>query len=72
MYGYATHRVGYPRRAVRPCYTFVKTVDCSMDGNVPTEDLRAIEGIFNKGVRFWKSTAVFGVYDIAVNNNAPI
>lgn len=72
MYGYATHRVGYPRRDVRPCYTFVKTVDCSMDGNVPTEDLRIIETIFNKGVRFWKSTAVFGVFDNAVNNNAPI
>lgn len=72
MYGYATHRVGYPIRNVRPCYTFVKTVDCSMDGNVPTEDLRAIEDIFNKGVRFWKSTAVFGVYDIAVNNNGPL
>lgn len=72
MYGYATHRVGYPRRDVRPCYTYVKTVDCSMDGNVPTEDLRVIENIFNKGVRFWKSTAVFGVFDNAVNNNAPI
>lgn len=72
MYGYATHRVGYPRRNVRPCYTFVKTVDCSMDGNVPVEDLRTIESIFNKGVRFWKSTAVFGVFDNAVNNNAPI
>lgn len=72
MYGYATHRVGYPRRNVRPCYTFVKTVNCSMDGNVPTEDLRLIESIFDKGVRFWKSTAVFGVFDNAVNNNAPI
>lgn len=72
MYGYATHRVGYPRRNVRPCYTFVKTVDCSMDGNVPVEDLRAIEDIFNKGVRFWKSTAVFGVFDNTVNNNAPL
>lgn len=72
MYGYATHRVGYPRRDVRPCYTFVKTVDCSMDGNVPMEDLRAIEDIFNKGVRFWKSTAVFGVFDNTVNNNAPL
>lgn len=72
MYGYATHRVGYPRRDVRPCYTYVKTVDCSMDGNVPMEDLRTIENIFNKGVRFWKSTAVFGVFDNTVNNNAPL
>lgn len=72
MYGYATHRVGYPIRNARPCYTYVKTANCSMDGNVPVQDLRIIESIFNKGVRFWKSTAVFGVFDNTVNNNAPL
>lgn len=72
MYGYATHRVGYPNRNVRPCYTFVRTVNCSMDGNVPTEDLKIIEDIFNKGVRFWRSTAVFGSFDPAVNNNGVV
>ena len=43
-----------------------------MDGNVPVDDLRLIEQIFNKGVRFWRLNATFGVYDVAVNNNAPI
>lgn len=72
MYGYAVHQSGIPNRNARPCYTFVKTSDCSMDGNVPTDDLRIIEGIFNKGVRFWRTNATFGIYDVAVNNNAPI
>lgn len=72
MYGYAIHRSGIPNRNARPCYTFVKTVDCSLDGNVPVNDLRNIETIFNKGVRFWRTSATFGVYDVAVNNNAPI
>lgn len=72
MYGYAVHRKGIPNRNARPCYTFVKTVDCSMDGNVPVNDLRIIEQIFNKGVRFWRTNATFGIYDLNVNNNAPI
>lgn len=72
MYGYAIHRSGIPNRNARPCYTFVKTVDCSMDGNVPVDNLRNIEEIFNKGVRFWRTTATFGVFDYRVNNNAPI
>lgn len=72
MYGYAIHRRGVPNRNARPCYTFVKTVDCSMDGNVPVNDLRVIEQIFNKGVRFWRVNATFGVYNPAVNNNTPV
>lgn len=72
MYGYAVHRCGIPNRNARPCYTFVKTVDCSLDGNVPVANLREIEAIFNKGIRFWRTNATFGVYDVAVNNNAPV
>lgn len=71
MYGYAVHRTGIPNRNARPCYTFVKTSNASMDGNVPVNDLRLIEEIFNKGIRFWRTNATFGVYDVAVNNNAP-
>lgn len=69
MYGYKTERTGIPNRAARPCYSYIKTVDCSLDGNVPVNDLRKIEAIFDKGVRFWKKTAVFGSYDPSVNNN---
>lgn len=72
MYGYAIHRSGIPNRNARPCYTFVKTADCSLDGNVPVAYLREIEQIFNKGIRFWRTSATFGVYDVAVNNNAPV
>lgn len=72
MYGYAVHRIGIPNRNARPCYTYVKTTDCSVDGNVPVSDLKIIENIFNNGVRFWRTSASFGVYDVAINNNAPI
>ena len=69
MYGYKSNRVGYPRINTRPCYTYVKTVGCSIDGNFPNDDAREIEDIFNKGIRFWKQSAVFGSFDPAVNNN---
>lgn len=69
MFGYAVHRAGIPNRKARPYYTYVKTVGCSLDGSVPVEDLRKIESIFDKGVRFWTTAATFGVYDFGVNPN---
>ena len=72
MYGYAIHRRGIPNRNARPCYTYVKTVGCSVDGNVPVNDLRLIEEIFNKGVRFWRTNATFGIYNYSVNDNTPV
>lgn len=69
MYGYAVHTVGTPNRNARRCYTYVKTVGCSLNGSVPSEDLRVIEKIFDSGIRFWRSTATFGSYDPTVNDN---
>lgn len=69
MYGYATHRVGTPNRAVRRCYTYVKTVGCIITGDVPADDEKKIEEIYDKGIRFWRHTAVYGNYDPNVNDN---
>lgn len=69
MYGYKVNRVSIPNRNARPCYTYVKTVGCSIDGNLPNDDIRELEAIYNKGIRFWKPTAVFGNFDPAVNDN---
>lgn len=69
MYGYKTNRVGTPLLATRTCYTYVKTVGCSLKETIPNDFLREIEGIFNKGVRFWRTNAVFGSFDPSVNNN---
>ena len=70
MYGYAIHRHAVPNRSARRCYTYVKTIGCSIHGNLPSDDALIIQGIFNRGVRFWKPSAVFGNYDPAVNNNS--
>lgn len=69
MYGYATHRVGTPNLSARPCYSYVKTVGCSIGANIPGDDCTLIQQIFDRGIRFWKSTARFGSFDPSINNN---
>lgn len=69
MYGYATHRVGLPNLNARPCYSYVKTVGASIDGLLPASVCSELEGVFNKGIRFWKPSAVFGSFDPGVNDN---
>ena len=69
MYGYKVNMVGVPNRNARPCYTYIKTIGCAVDGALPADDAKAIQAIFDKGIRFWKSSATFGVYSPLVNNN---
>lgn len=72
MYGYKTNRVGTPILNARPKYSYVKTIGCSMDGMIPGDMKKAIENIFDKGIRFWQPDASFGNYDPEVNPNSPI
>lgn len=69
MFGYAIKQHGIPNMHARPYYTFVKTKGCIVDGNLPSDDARSIENIFDRGVRFWKESHVnIGNYNV---NNAP-
>lgn len=69
MFGYAIRQHGIPNMHARPYYTFVKTKGCIVDGNLPSDDARSIENIFDHGVRFWKESHVnIGNYNV---NNAP-
>ena len=84
MYGYKVNKCGIPQLNVRPCWTYIKTAGCSLKSKdpltgyreIPADDSRAIERLFDKGIRFWKSTATFGVFGypndnrIQVSNNA--
>lgn len=72
MYGYKVNTVGLPNRALRPCYTYIKTVGCAIDGNLPAEDAVAIQAIHDNGIRYWRSTATFGSYDPSTNPNQPV
>lgn len=53
MYGYKLNRVQVPNICARPSFTYVKTVDCHINGYLGTEDRVKIESIFDKGITFW-------------------
>lgn len=67
MFGYASHRVGKPRLSVRPYWTYVKTRDSNVTGNIPNADLRKINEIFDAGVTFWVGGE--HVYDYSLDNS---
>ena len=67
-FGYAVREVKTPNMNARPHWTYVKTVDCNVHGNLPCEDARKIESIFNNGCRFWKKHTEIGNFDL---DNSP-
>ena len=64
MYGYACHRVKYPNRAVRPYWTYTKTVGCVITGSVPCDDMNKICAVYDKGITFWKNGDNVGKYSL--------
>ena len=68
QFGYAIREHGVPNMNARPYWTYVKTLGCSVEGNIPADDAKAIEDIFNNGIRFWKNHTQIGNYSL---NNAP-
>lgn len=68
MFGYAIKQVGTPNMNARPYFTYVKTIGCTVHGELPSDDGAKIEKIFDSGVRFWKNHANIGNYSL---NNSP-
>lgn len=62
MFGYAVGKIETPKRHNRSRFTYVKTIDCKMSGDVPADDLASIEGIYDNGIRFWADTSNVGYY----------
>lgn len=69
MYGYKVNEVKKPNLNARGSFTYVKTRGCHAVGNLCNEDILTIEGIFDKGVTFWKDGDKIGDYTQA---NLPI
>ena len=67
-FGYAVRRTAVPNMNARPHWTYVKTSDCIVTGNLPADDARKIEQIFNSGCRFWKDYTEIGNYSL---DNSP-
>ena len=56
VYGYAVNDLREPKQSndLRN-YHYIQTSNCSVQGNAPSEYLRLIENIYNKGITFWKN-----------------
>lgn len=68
MFGYRIGQIGIPNMNARPHWTYVKTVGCDVDGNVPASDKKLIENVFDNGVRFWHNLSEMGNYSL---DNSP-
>lgn len=63
-YGYAINKIALPNRKTRKSFTYIKTADSNMYGNLPVDDMRKINDIFNKGVAFWSNHVNIGNYSV--------
>lgn len=53
-FGYATHRNKIPNRDVRLCWTYTKTINCTIEGSIPADSASKICSIYNNGITFWR------------------
>lgn len=76
MYGYSIGKVrtitgNSDLRDNRPYYTYLKTVGCDLHGNLPSDSMKIINNLYDKGIRWWKYRQGMNVGDYSVNN-APL
>ena len=64
MYGYQTNEVKVPNVSSRPYFNYVQTVDVNIVGGIPSDDMKQLKAIYNKGVTLWKSNATVGDYSV--------
>ena len=66
MFGYKVNKLEIPNLKSRQNYNYIKTIDANIIGNIPSNDLSAIKGIFDKGVTIWHTD---NVGDYSLSNN---
>ena len=70
VFGYRQNKFFTPNKKARPYYTYIKTRNMSVYGQVPQDYVTKINNIFDKGVTFWRNTGdIIGNYDLARANN---
>ena len=64
-YGYTCMRLQTPNLRARPHWSYVKTRDCALTGNLPATSKQSIKEYFNKGITFWKVPSEVGNYSLS-------
>ena len=63
-FGYACHKLKVPNIRARTRWTYTKTVDSIVTGNLPSDAVNTIQSIFNKGITFWVNANEVGNYTL--------
>ena len=66
-FGYAQHKIDTPNIRARNRWTYVKTVDCMVHGNIPADAIATIQSIFDGGITWWADTDNVGNYSLLNN-----
>lgn len=67
-FGYKSGRIMLPPQAVRPHWTYVKTIGCDIKGECPADDIKKICQIYDNGITFWRYASEVGNYSL---DNSP-
>lgn len=63
-YGYTCGKIKIPNRNVRPHWTYCKTQNVSLKGEVPADDLAKIRSIYDRGITWWVNGLEVGNYGL--------
>lgn len=75
MFGYKVltiNQLTHSSLHLRSRFTYIKTANMDIRGNIPADDRSQICSIFDKGVRFWCEYTDVGNYDMTAKPNNPI
>lgn len=62
-YGYAINRIRRPDIHARSRFTYVETLNATITGSIPADDLTFIASCFNNGITFWADHDGVGDYE---------
>lgn len=63
-FGYAQHNIAVPNIHTRNRFTYIKTVDCVVHGDLPADAGEMIQNIFDSGITFWADHDNVGNYSL--------
>lgn len=75
MFGYSCNRIKKPNISSRPHWNYVQTKGCVAVGSAPSDEIKKVCDIYNKGITFWKNPSEVGTYTDAQGeliNNSPV
>ena len=67
-FGYAQNQIMQVETYARKHWTYTKTLDCTIVGSIPADDMQKIRSVFNNGITWWINPEEIGDYTL---DNSP-